>query len=104
MACAQSQLTFEDVAISFSKEEWKSLHTSQREMYRDVMLENYSHLVSVGLSDSKPELITYLEQKKEPWMENIQEVKGLEPGFVPKSVNRAYLSKKNIRIFRKKQC
>ncbi|XP_040590073.1 zinc finger protein 98-like isoform X2 [Mesocricetus auratus] len=81
MACAQSLLTFEDVAINFSKEEWKSMHTSQREMYRDVMLENYSHLVSVGLSDTKPELITCLEQNKEPWMENTVEVKVLEPAL-----------------------
>ncbi|XP_058141995.1 uncharacterized protein [Dasypus novemcinctus] len=63
----QESVTFQDVAVDFTREEWDQLYPSQKNLYRDVMLENYRNLVALGHQLYKPEVITQLEEE-EQWM------------------------------------
>lgn len=41
-------MTFDDVHVNFTKEEWNLLDLSQMNLYKDVMLETYWNLTSIG--------------------------------------------------------
>ncbi|XP_014642695.1 PREDICTED: zinc finger protein 84-like isoform X3 [Ceratotherium simum simum] len=67
MTKSQGSLSFEDVAVDFTWEEWQLLDSAQKTLYRSVMLENFSSLVSLGFQVIKPDVIFKLEQEQ-PWI------------------------------------
>ncbi|XP_069585171.1 uncharacterized protein [Ranitomeya imitator] len=62
----QDPLVFDDVAIYFTPEEWGSLEEWQKDLYKEVMMDNYHALQSLGIPVVKSELLLLIEEGDEP--------------------------------------
>lgn len=81
MNIAQGPVSFEDVIVEVTQEEWRQMDSDQRTLYREVMLENYSHLISMGYCITKPQVIFKLEQGEDPWSLEEEFLNKRSPGY-----------------------
>ncbi|XP_030050998.1 oocyte zinc finger protein XlCOF6-like isoform X3 [Microcaecilia unicolor] len=65
--CAEQEpVTFEDITVYFSQEQWEYLDEGQKELYREVMKENYETLISLGIDHESinPEVLSRIKQEE----------------------------------------
>ncbi|KAM6422995.1 uncharacterized protein PHA67_005256 isoform 1-T4 [Liasis olivaceus] len=74
----QDPVTFEEVAIYFSAEEWEALTDWQKSLYKDVMKDNYEALVSLGLVLQPPSILVQIEGGETPRAGRAQSPKSRE--------------------------
>ncbi|KAM9164580.1 uncharacterized protein ACDP82_001916 isoform 2-T2 [Pangshura tecta] len=77
---ARVPVVFEDIAIYFSPEEWAALAEWQRDLYWDVMKENYALVASLGSAGAAVEIAWKADKDDEP---NVRAPQGKRGGGTP---------------------
>uniref|UniRef100_A0A8C5P5X5 Zinc finger with KRAB and SCAN domains 16 n=1 Tax=Jaculus jaculus TaxID=51337 RepID=A0A8C5P5X5_JACJA len=73
-------ITFKELAVNFTRGEWKKLDPSQKELYKEVLLENLKDLEFLGVPVSKLDLISQLKWVKLPRLLEKEISKSPRPG------------------------
>ncbi|XP_069060596.1 zinc finger protein 25-like isoform X2 [Pleurodeles waltl] len=61
-------LTFEDIAVYFSEEEWEFLEEWQKQLYKTVMQENHELFLSLDCRLLKPDILKMINKGEDPYL------------------------------------
>ncbi|XP_047687480.1 zinc finger protein 483 [Prionailurus viverrinus] len=81
---SRESITFKDVAVNFSRGEWRKLEPFQKELFKEVLLENFRNLEFLGFAVSKLDLISQLKWVELPWLLEKEVSKGSRPECEPR--------------------
>ncbi|XP_038173607.1 zinc finger protein 120-like isoform X4 [Arvicola amphibius] len=59
-------VTYDDLHIDFTWKEWALLNPSQKNLYKDVMLETYRNLATIGYSWEDHRIEEYYQSSRRP--------------------------------------
>uniref|UniRef100_A0A8C7ENE1 Zinc finger protein 483 n=1 Tax=Neovison vison TaxID=452646 RepID=A0A8C7ENE1_NEOVI len=76
---SRESMTIKDVVVSFSRGEWRRLEPFQKELYKEVLLENFRSLEFLGFPVSKLDLISQFKWVELPWLLEKEISKGSRP-------------------------
>ncbi|XP_032164342.1 zinc finger protein 483 [Mustela erminea] len=80
----KESVTIKDVVVSFSRGEWRRLEPFQKELYKEVLLENFRSLEFLGFPVSKLDLISQFKWVELPWLLEKEISKGSRPECEPR--------------------
>nr|XP_021484225.1 zinc finger protein 431-like [Meriones unguiculatus] len=61
----EDSVTYDDVNVIFTREEWALLDPSQKSLYENVMLETYKNLTAIGYNWEKQTLEEHHRHSRE---------------------------------------
>uniref|UniRef100_UPI002020E98A zinc finger protein 844-like n=1 Tax=Myodes glareolus TaxID=447135 RepID=UPI002020E98A len=85
-----NSVTYEDVHIDFTQDEWVLLNPSQKSLYKDVMLETYRHLTAIGMK------ITIMERNP---LNILNVIKPLHVSVIFNGVKKFILQRSHMMLF-----
>ncbi|XP_030066511.1 zinc finger protein 8 isoform X3 [Microcaecilia unicolor] len=88
---AQASVTFHDVAVYFSEEDWQQLEERQKELYRSVMKEIHGALISLGYTILNSDVYFRIREENGRYFraDDLERSKGIKecttsyPGVIP---------------------
>ncbi|XP_075462740.1 zinc finger protein 184-like [Ascaphus truei] len=92
----QALVTFNDVAVYFSEEDWECLEEWQKELYRNAMQEIHGVLIAMGYTISNPDILIRIQNVETGKLNSNQDLAKRKSGYNSSAV---YKFKKQIYIY-----